>query len=129
MLNMQHLVKPDFTCENAMSCFFNLNPLETAVYKILVLEGPLTAKELGNKLKKDRSTSYRALKNLMSAGLCYKETMTIEAGGYYHVYTALPPGEVKEEIERMAEVWYEKIKEGLSKFDEFERELAGRKGK
>ena len=127
MLNMQHLVKPDFTCENAMSCFFNLNPLETAAYRALVLEGPLTAKELGEKLKKDRSTSYRALKNLMSAGLCYKETRTIEAGGYYHVYSAMDPGEVKKEIQRMADMWYEKIKEGLVKFDEFEKELKGRK--
>ena len=125
MLNLQNLVKPDFTCENAMSCFFNLNPLETAAYRTLVLEGPLTAKQLGEKLKKDRSTSYRALKNLMSAGLCYKETRTIEAGGYYHVYTAMDPGEVKAEIEKMVDLWHVKVKEGLSKFDEFERELKG----
>ena len=123
MLNIQPLIKPDFSCKDALECFFNLNPLESTAYSILVTEGPLTAKELGDRMEKDRSTSYRALKTLISTGLCYKETRNIEKGGYYHVYKAIPPVEVKSRVKQLIEIWYEKMTEAVDHFDEYEREL------
>ena len=123
MLNIQGSVKPDFSCQDALECFFNLNLLESASYRILVKDGPLSANELGETLGKDRSTSYRALKTLTTVGLCFKETKNLDQGGYYHVYRALNPSEVKEEIQQMIDAWYEKMNQAIGHFDDFEKEL------
>lgn len=112
-------MKPGFSCDDAMECFFHLSSLETDAYRILVKDGPLTVKELGSHLNRDRSTAYRALKGLLSAGLVYKETKTIEQGGYYHVYAALDPAMVKSEMGNMIDQWYEKMKDALNKFDDY----------
>jgi len=126
MLNIQPFIKPDFSCKDALECFFALNPLESAAYGVLLTEGPLTAKELGERMEKDRSTSYRALKTLINTGLCYKETRNIEKGGYYHVYKAIPPMEVKKKVKEMIETWYEKMKQAIENFDDYERDLQKR---
>lgn len=108
------------SCSGALECFFELNELEVEAYKTLVKEGPLKVEELANRLMKDRSTAYRSLKTLMSSGLCFKSTKTIGRGGYYHVYLARPPSEVKQEILRLVDIWYDNMKQAAKEFDKFE---------
>ena len=50
---------------------------------------PLTLEELSNKADRDKSTVFRSVQKLVSAGICIKETKTIREGGYYHVYSAV----------------------------------------
>jgi len=108
------------SCSGALECFFELNEFEVEAYKTLVKEGPLKVEELACSLKKDRSTAYRALKTLMSSGLCFKSTKTISRGGYYHVYLARPPKEVKQEILRLVDAWYGNMKLAAKEFDKFD---------
>ena len=68
-------------------------------------------------LKKDRSTVYRALQRLVTSGLAFRDTKTIERGGYYHVYTAVPPAQLKERLRRCADDWFENMRGAIDDFD------------
>ena len=103
-------------CDDILQCVLSLNPLEVTTYKTLVKKGPMKADELGEILGKDRSTAYRCLKHLISCGICIKETHYMERGGHYHVYTAVPPTNVKSKLKECTENWYQNMCEAIEGF-------------
>jgi len=106
------------TCEDVMQCFFNLNEFEIWVYLRLLNEGPQRPDDLAGTIRRDRTTVYRALQKLISSGICFRETKTIERGGYYHVYSAVSPEVVKKKIQNCMEQWNLSMKKALDEFDE-----------
>ena len=106
------------TCEDVMQCFFNLNEFEINVYLKLVKKGPQKTDDLAESIGKDKTTAYRALQKLISCGLCFRETKTIERGGYFHVYSAVSPAIVKMKIQNCMEQWNVSMKKALDEFDE-----------
>ena len=104
------------TCEDVMQCFFNLNQFELDLYLKLVEKGPERSDRLAKKMKKDTTTVYRALQKLISCGLCFRETKTIERGGYYHVYSAVGPDIVKKKIEDCIDQFNTSMKRALTEF-------------
>ena len=103
-------------CDDILQCVLNLNSLEVTSYKALVKKGPMKADELGEVLGKDRSTAYRCLKQLISCGICTKETQYREKGGHYHVYTAVPPTNVKTKLKDCTDNWYQNMCEAIEGF-------------
>ena len=73
---------------------------------------------MAEQIGRDRSSIQRSLKNLLSAGLTRRRTETIENGGYYYTYEAVPPAQVKKELERCIEDWHESALDSLSRFEE-----------
>ncbi|MDQ6964268.1 MAG: hypothetical protein Q9M13_05035, partial [Mariprofundales bacterium] len=59
----------------------------------------------------------RALQNLINLGLVYREIKTIESGGYYYEYSALPPAEVKAKVKNNVEAWYKKVSDMIETID------------
>lgn len=106
------------TCEDVMKCFFNLNEFEIMLFLRLVKEGPQRPDDLAKTVGKDRTTVYRSLQKLLSCGICFRDTKTIERGGYYHVYKAISPELVKEKIQNCIEQWNLGMKKALEEFDE-----------
>ncbi len=106
------------TCEDVMQCFFNLNEFEIMIYTRLLKEGPQRSDDLAKKVEKDGSTVYRALQKLISCGLCFRETKTIERGGYYHVYSAVSSEIVKSKLEDCISQLNTNMKKALEEFDE-----------
>ncbi|MCD4704203.1 MAG: TrmB family transcriptional regulator [Methanosarcinaceae archaeon] len=96
-------------CSDVAQCVLGLKTLDIQAYKSLLLNGSMTAEILGVHLKRERSTAYRSLQNLISGGLVYRETRTIDAGGYYYEYVAINPVQVKEMIKEDIDKWYEKM--------------------
>lgn len=88
---MQKLLQPGSTCDDLLSCMFELNRAEANLYLILVKEGALKLDEAAEKACRERSTVYRCLSKLVSLGLVDKSSETLPGGGYYHVYSALDP--------------------------------------
>lgn len=103
-------------CDDILQCVLSLNPLEVTSYKTLVKKGPMRAEELGTLLGKDRSTAYRCLKRLILCGICIKETHYMERGGHYHVYTAVPPVNVKTQLKEHTDAWYQNMCEAIEGF-------------
>jgi predicted transcriptional regulator len=115
--SIPEMLQGNFKCEDVIQCLLGLKTIDVEAYKTLFLHGPLTAEALGEKLKRERSTAYRALQNLINLGLVYRELRTIESGGYYYEYLALPPEEVKAKVKRNVEAWYKKVSEMIETLD------------
>ena len=97
MANSIHeMIRTSFRCEDMVKYVLGLKSLDVEAYKALLLNGPLTAEKLGEILNRERSTAYRSLQNLLTCGIVYRETKSIESGGYYYEYVALETQETKQ---------------------------------
>jgi predicted transcriptional regulator len=110
------------TCRELVQSAFNLGDFEMQVYVALSRQGPLRADELGKAMGKDRSTVYRALQKLMSCGLVYRETKSIERGGYFHIYRTISKEMLLKRLEQCVEDLHKRMRQTLvhfaEKFDE-----------
>ena len=104
------------SCKDIIQCIFNLNEFEIQIYRYLTREGPKTAEEIGNALNKDRSTAYRALRQLQSCRILYKKTISLEKGGHQHLYYAVEAEKVRDEMEEMLEEWINKMRNAVHNF-------------
>jgi len=113
----QKILSGQATCRDIVKCMFKLTDFELAIYKRLVKQGPLKADDLAPVLKRDRSTVYRALQKLVASGLAFRDTKTIERGGYYHVYTAVDPEQLKQKLHKCADDWFDNMNGAIDDFD------------
>jgi predicted transcriptional regulator len=106
MVNSIHgMGRANFRCENMIKFVFGLKSLDIETYKALLAHGPLTAEKLGGILNRERSTAYRSLQNLIACGIVYRETKSIESGGYYYEYTAIEQRELKLMVKENIDDW------------------------
>jgi len=117
MVEPQKILSGEATCRDIVKCMFRLTDFELAIYKRLVKQGPLKADDLAPVLKRDRSTIYRALQKLVASGLAFRETKTIERGGYFHIYTAVAPEQLKQKLHKCADDWFENMSGAIDDFD------------
>jgi len=101
-----------------------LNPAEIEVYRYLVEGDGKTASEIGEFIGKDRSTAYRMLERLRSAGVVHKRTEYLPKGGYYHIYEAKDPALLIGELKINIRESYEKILDLVEKAEESEDVLS-----
>ncbi|MDD3041994.1 MAG: helix-turn-helix domain-containing protein [Methanosarcinaceae archaeon] len=119
MANSIHeMIRASFRCEDMVKCVLGLKSLDIEAYKALLNHGPLTAEQLGDLLHRERSTAYRALQNLITCGLVYRETMSIESGGYYYEYVGIKPDELKTIVKKNVDEWYGQMNELIEKMDD-----------
>jgi predicted transcriptional regulator len=79
-------------------------------------EEPLTVDEIADRVDRERSTAYRAVQRLLSAGFITKEQVNYEQGGYYHVYKPTDPDAIAEDMQRLLNDWYAKMGQLISEF-------------
>jgi predicted transcriptional regulator len=97
---------------------YALTDLDQEVLKRLLREGPMKAEDLADSLERDRSTVYRSLQKLVSCQVASKESRSLERGGYYHVYSAVPKDLLRDRLEHCIEDWHTRMRDLLSRFDE-----------
>lgn len=120
--SIPEMLRAECKCEDMAKCVLGLKELDISTYKKLLESGPMTAEQLGQMLGRERSTAYRSLQNLAAAGLVYRETKSIDVGGYYYEYAAIEPARVKEMLRSTIDEWYRKVSVLIENFD---RELLG----
>jgi predicted transcriptional regulator len=113
----QKILSGDASCRDIVKCLYRLTDFELAIYKKLVKQGPLKADDLAPVMKKDRSTIYRALQKLVASGLAFRDTKTIDRGGYYHVYAAVSPEALRVKLHKCADDWFENMNSAIDDFD------------
>ena len=107
MVNSIHeMIKSSFRYEDMMKCIFGLNSLDVETYKALLLRGPLTTELLGEIVRREKSTVYRSLQNLIACGTVYRVKRSIESGGYYYEYMPIESEEVKQALKKNIDEWY-----------------------
>ena len=63
--SIPEMIRGDFKCKDIAKCLLGLKNIDIDAYKMLVANGPMTAEHLGELLKRERSTAYRSLQNLI----------------------------------------------------------------
>jgi len=117
MVEPQKILAGDASCRDIVKCLYRLTDFELAIYKKLVRQGPLRADDLAPVVKRDRSTVYRALQKLVASGLAFRDTKSIERGGYYHLYAAVSPDALKAKLHKCADDWFDNMNSAIDDFD------------
>lgn len=60
---------------------------------------------LANRTSRNKCTVFRSLQKLVSLDLCTKESKTLKAGGYYHVYNAVDIHTIQRNTEQKIRVF------------------------
>ena len=106
--------------KSVLGILFELSPAEMEIYRHLVESDGKTAKEIGDFVGKDRSTAYRMLQHLCSAGIVDKITKYLPKGGYYHIYDAKDPALLVDELKVNIRESFERILDMVEKAEESE---------
>jgi predicted transcriptional regulator len=117
MVEPQKILAGDASCRDIVKCLYRLTDFELVIYKKLLRQGPLRADDLAPVVKRDRSTVYRALQKLVASGLAFRDTKSIERGGYYHLYSAVSPDALKVKLHKCADDWFENMNSAIDDFD------------
>lgn len=116
--SIPEMLRANYKCDDVAKCILGLKALDLDSYKALLAHGPITAEKLGELLNRERSTAYRSLQNLISCGLVYRETKSIDVGGYYYEYVAIDPCEMKNMIKSNIDEWHTKMTKLVENIDE-----------
>ena len=114
---MQDYLNQDMECEGLLECFHGLTELDKEVFgELTAATEPLTVDEIAERVDRERTTAYRSVQRLVSAGFVQKEQVNYEQGGYYHVFRPTDPDVVAEDLQRMLNDWYAKMGQLISEF-------------
>ncbi|WP_435359878.1 helix-turn-helix domain-containing protein [Haloarchaeobius sp. DFWS5] len=121
--SMQEYLQQDMECEGLLECIHGLKELDKQVFGTIVESPePLTVDEIAERVDRERSTAYRAIKRLQQTGFVQQEQVNYDQGGYYHVYRPVAPDQIADDMQRMLNDWYAKmgtlISEFRTKYDE-----------
>jgi predicted transcriptional regulator len=104
---MVDLLQREMECEGLLDCLYGLKALDRDCYRVLTGAGePLTVDAIAERIDRERSTAYRAIRRLVEAGLVHKEQVNYDQGGYYHVFYPADPDEVADDMQRVLNDWY-----------------------
>jgi len=115
---MSEQLRRDMECEGLLECFHGLKQLDREVFQALVgTDEPLTVDEVADRVDRERSTAYRAVQRLLTAGFIQKEQVNYDQGGYYHVYKPTDPADIADNMQRLLNDWYAKMGQLIQEFE------------
>ncbi|EMA49967.1 helix-turn-helix domain-containing protein [Halococcus thailandensis] len=109
----------DMECEGLLECFHGLTALDRECFAVVVgSDAALTVDDVAAEVDRERSTVYRSLQRLLTAGFVRKEQINYEQGGYYHVFRPADPDAIADEMQRMLNDWYAQMGQLIGEFRE-----------
>ncbi len=120
------IMKGNATCSDLIGCLYSLNSTECDIFFSLYRTEEITLESVSAAAGRDKSTIHRILEKLVMAGFCFKDTKTMERGGYRNVYYAIEPDKLVEKLEY--DIWRisDDLNGALRKFPESFKLRAGR---
>jgi predicted transcriptional regulator len=120
MDNIQLLAKKGATCQDLLTCLYNLKPIDLEVLLTVAKKPQATLDQIATHVQRDRSSVHRCLAKLVTANLVVKQSKTLKGGGYYHIYSMMEPAKIKE----YAKTRVKEVTESLNRLiDSFESDL------
>jgi predicted transcriptional regulator len=122
--SMSEYLEADLACEDLLECVYGLGDLAQASYRVLAAsDEPLTVDAVAERVDRDRTTAYRAIKRLQEYGVVEQEQVNYEQGGYYFVYDAVDADDIAREMQRTLNQWYATVGTLIGEFEmKYERE-------
>ena len=120
MDSIQFFTRKEASCQDLLSCLYNLKTIDLQVFLEVAKNQWATLDQIAESVERDRSSTHRCLAKLVSADLIHKQSRGLKGGGYYHVYSIIDPEKIKKNAKQ-------KIKEITSSLelltDKFESTL------
>ena len=124
MDSIQFLTRKEATCQDLLSCMYNLKPIDLEVFLQVAKNQWATLDQIAESVQRDRSSTHRVLAKLQSAGLIHKQSRGLKGGGYYHIYAAANPEKIKENAKQRVKEITDSLQNLIENFDvELERHL------
>lgn len=118
------ILRGNVSCSDLIGCLYSLNTTECDLFFSLYGMKEISLDSLSEKADRDRSTIHRMLEKLVMIGLCFKDSIAMNRGGYRNVYYAIDPEKLLEKLKYDIE----RINEGLnSALEAFPNNFASRK--
>jgi predicted transcriptional regulator len=92
------IVRGSSSCSDLISCLYALNSTEIDIFFSLYGMEEITLETVSAAAKRDKSTIHRILEKLVNAGLCFKDTIAMEKGGFRNIYYTLSPEKLVEKL-------------------------------
>jgi predicted transcriptional regulator len=117
MDSIQSLTRRGATCQDLLSCLYNLKPTDMQVLLKVAKNENATLTQIAEQVHRDRSSTHRCLSKLVSIGLVHKQTETLKGGGYYHVYSMTEPDQIKEYARQRVKEITDSLESLIENFD------------
>ena len=124
MDSIQFLTRKEATCQDLLSCMYNLKPIDLEIFLQVAKNQWATLDQIAESVQRDRSSTHRVLAKLQSAGLIHKQSRGLKGGGYYHIYAAANPEKIKENAKQRVKEITDSLQNLIENFDvELKRHL------
>ena len=117
MDSIQFLTRKNATCQDMLSCLYNLKTIDLEVFRATAQKEWATLDQIAENVKRDRSSTHRSLSKLQSAGLIHKQSRGLKGGGYYHIYNIVEPERIKENAKQKVAEITTSLEELIDKFE------------
>lgn len=92
-----------------LKCALDLSCLEMETYLELLRNPGVDVETLAENLKRDYSTVYKALKNLMDRGFVKREYRILRGGGFKYIYKPIDFNEFKKIASERLNTWIKDV--------------------
>ena len=117
MDSIQFLTRKEATCQDLLSCMYNLKPIDLEIFLQVAKNQWATLDQISESVQRDRSSTHRVLAKLQSAGLIHKQSRGLKGGGYYHIYAAANPEKIKENAKQRVKEITDSLQNLIENFD------------
>lgn len=115
-LSINEYINSEIECEDLIECVSNSKQLDKEIYFLILERGKSNIDEIAIQVERERSTVYRSVQRLKENGFLEQEKVSQEGGGYKHVYTAVDPEKVAEEMQNKLNEWYAEVGQLIHEF-------------
>jgi len=105
---MEIMGQQELSTDDILSCMLSIRPLEVQTY-LEILMGANTVQKIAKQVQRTNSTVQRLLNQLMSYGLITRHSISRGDTGYYYIYKALPPENVRDVLIEKLDTMYNRM--------------------
>ena len=117
---MNQSCEPHLKC--VLKCALDISCLDMDIYLLLLKNPGSDVEFVAEALKKDESTVYKSLRNLMDKGLVKREYRILKSGGYKYLYYSVDFEEFKRIVRKSLDEWLKNFESMLKSFEELEKD-------
>lgn len=114
---ISELIRGEIECEGLLECINNLKQLDRKIYFLLLeKEEKMSVDQVAQEINRERSTAYRSIKRLEREELVDQQKENYEEASYRHVYSAMAPGKIADQMEKQLEELETQMAELIGEF-------------
>lgn len=109
-------VEKDMACEELFECMSSSSELDKEIYFQVLDSKGLDIDQMAEKVDRERSTVYRSVQRLNENNFLEQEKIGQEGGGYRHVYTAVDPDVIADNMQEKLNEMYAEVGQMIHEF-------------